>query len=302
MNLVNKQKGIALVIVLWMLALLGILAAGYSHMMRTETMLTANLIHATQANTLAEAGITQAIAELLKPVNEQRWKIDGTAYNIALNNNKITIKIRAETGKIDLNTARSELLFGLFQSVNVAKQEQMPLVQAILDWRDRDSLVRKHGAEDDDYRNAGMAYGAKDGPFNSLDELLLVRGMTPALFKKIKPALTVYSHNTKIYPQSAPVEALLAIPFTNEVIVDTYLKQRNTSSNPSTVLAGVDPKYITSTRGDIYSIIGEATVKNTVSRIEAIVSLRRYNNLPYSILAWRSSPYLPESERENEHA
>ncbi len=71
MKIANNQKGIALVIVLWMLALLTIMATGYSRMMRTETMLTANLVRSAQANALAEAGINQAIIELFKPVPDK---------------------------------------------------------------------------------------------------------------------------------------------------------------------------------------------------------------------------------------
>jgi len=195
----RTQRGIALVIVLWMLALLTILATGYSRMMRTETMLTANLVHSSQAASLAEAGINVAIVELLKPAQEQEWKTDGTSYEYELNNNIITVKIRAESGKIDLNTARTELLYGLLESVNETEEDLLPLLQALLDWRDKNDQVRNHGAEDEYYRNAGLGYGAKDGPFNSLDELLLVKGFTSELYRKIRPALTIYSHQAGIW-------------------------------------------------------------------------------------------------------
>jgi len=152
----RKQQGIALVIVLWMLALLTIMATGYSRMMRTETMLTDNLVHSSQAASLAEAGINVAIVELLKPEQEQGWKTDGTSYEYEHNNNLITVKIRAENGKIDLNTARTELLYGLLESVNEIEEDFLPLLQAILDWRDKNDQVRNHGAEDEYYRHAGL--------------------------------------------------------------------------------------------------------------------------------------------------
>ena len=304
MNRFYKQRGIALAIVLWMLALLSIMATGYSRMMRNESTLTANLINSTQANALAEAGITEAIAELLKPTNEQIWKTDGTTYDLFINNSEIRIQIRAENGKIDLNTARSELLLGLFQSVSVPEEEQIPLVQAILDWRDKDNLTRTDGAEDDDYINAGKSYEAKDGPFNSLNELLLVKGMTPTLFKKIKPALTIYSHSTNIYMRSASREVLLAIPSVEKTTIETYLTDRNSikDSNQSPPLIGVDSKYISNTRGTTFSIISEATVNNATSRIETVISTRRYNNYPYSILAWQTSPLIKENEQEIEES
>lgn len=214
----KKQYGIALINVLWMLVLLTILATGYSRMMRTETMLTANLVHSSQAAALAEAGINVAIAELLKPSQEQDWKTDGTRYEYELNNNLVAVEIRAESGKIDLNTAHSELLSGLLESANVTEEDLLPLLEAILDWRDKDNLVRNHGAEDEDYRNAGMNYGAKDGPFNSLDELLLVKGFTLELYRKIRPALTIYSHKGTVFSISSEAKINNALVRWNAVV------------------------------------------------------------------------------------
>jgi len=297
---INRQKGIALVLVLWMLALLTIMATGYSRMMRTEMMLTANLVHSSQAASLAEAGINIAIAELLKPAQEQDWKTDGTSYEYELNNNIITVKIRAESGKIDLNTARTELLYGLLESVNETGEDLLPQLQALLDWRDKDDLVRNHGAEDEYYRSAGLGYGAKDGPFNSLDELLLVKGFSLELYRKIRPALTIYSHQAGIYPQSAPREALLAIPFMPITEVDSYLDQREASiaSDRSLSLPGVDSKYIARGKGTIFSISSEARINHTLARLNVVVSLRRNGQQPYSILAWQISPEVMESRQD----
>jgi len=296
MKPVKQQQGIALVLVLWMLALLTIMATGYSRMMRTETMLTANLVHSAQAAALAEAGINTAITELLKSTQEQYWRTDGTRYEYELNNHLITVEIRAESGKIDLNTARTELLYGLLESIKVREDNLLPLLQAILDWRDKDDLVRNHGAEDADYRIAGISHGAKDGPFNSLDELLLVKGFTPELYRKIRPALTIYSHNAGIYPQSAPREALLAIPLVTIAAVDNYLVQRDAINEPNQLssLLGVDSKYLAKGMGTVFSITSEAKINNTLTRLNAVITLRSNGQRPYSILAWGTAPSAAE--------
>ena len=70
---------------------------------------------------------------------------------------------------------------------------------------------RVNGAKDQAYRLAGTSYRPRNGPFQSVDELLLVMDMTPALFTRIAPALTVYSGRQFIDPQVAPREALLAL-------------------------------------------------------------------------------------------
>jgi general secretion pathway protein K len=55
-------------------------------------------------------------------------------------------------------------------------------VDSILDWRDEDSLHRANGAEDDYYRSLPEPYEAKDDDFESVEELLLVKGVTPEMF------------------------------------------------------------------------------------------------------------------------
>ena len=227
----SKQSGIALVIVLWMLTLLAILALSYSANTRVEIKLTAHLVQTAKANALAEAGIWQAVSELLKPPEEQAWQTDGSINQVDFAGGEINIRIQDETGKIDLNSARTELLHNLIISLDITidNGERLQLLQAILDWRDKDNLVRRFGAEDDEYLTAGFEYGAKDGPFNTLSELQLVAGMTPEIFKKMEPALTIHSHQPGINPEVAPREVLLALLGVSAELVDEYMLNRTDS-------------------------------------------------------------------------
>jgi general secretion pathway protein K len=291
-NSLKKQNGIALVLVLWMLSLLIILATGYSRMMRTETLLTANQVNSAKAYALAEAGISLAISELLEAKDEQRLKTDGTIYPRNFNQHTINFSVRAESGKIDINTASSELLYGLLQASDVPEKSLLPLLHALLDWRDKDNLVRAYGAEDSDYNNIGLKYGAKDGAFNSIDELLLVKGMTPKLFSVLKPSITVYSHQGGVYLHAASRDVLFAIPNLSESDIDNYLAEREAADNENTVIppGGIDPKYLARTKAAIYTINSEAIVNKTTSAIEAVVLLQKNDNVPYSVLSWHELP------------
>ena len=125
---------------------------------------------------------------------------------------KMRIAIQDELGRIDLNHADQSLLVGLFRSAGLGAQAASSLVDKILDWRDASPGRRVNGAKDRDYRAAGFAYGPRNGPFQSVDELKLVMDMTPELFERVAPALTVYSGRQFLDPQFAPREALLALP------------------------------------------------------------------------------------------
>src|SRR5262249_56768073 len=101
------------------------------------------------------------------------------------------------------------------ESVGLSCAAASRLVDKIRDWRDSTGLRRLNGAAAPDYRAAGLSYGPRNGPFQSVDELKLVMDMTPELFRRVEPALTVYSGRQFIDPQFAPREALLALPTMN---------------------------------------------------------------------------------------
>ncbi len=82
----------------------------------------------------------------------------------------------------------------------------------MIDWRTPKNTRSLNGATADDYRNAGYAWLPRGGPFQSVDELALVMGMTPQIFARVAPALTVYSHQRDFDLRVAPKEALLAVP------------------------------------------------------------------------------------------
>jgi type II secretory pathway component PulK len=89
---------------------------------------------------------------------------------------------------------RPELRFGLtdeasklnLASATEAMLEKLPqmtpyLVQGLLDFLDADNTPRLEGAEQEYYDNLTRPYTARNGPLATLDEILLVRGFTPAL-------------------------------------------------------------------------------------------------------------------------
>ena len=212
------QDGAALVLALWLLSLLTILAVGYGYATRTETKLASHGVELARSRAVAEAGVWLALADLLKPEIEQQWLQDGTPYPLAFGDGHIRLRIHNEAGKIDLNTAHDELLRALLEQAAQPSDDVDFMLNAILDWRDPDSLRRNPGAEDGDYEHAG--YGAQDAPFNSIEQLRLVAGMSNEVFVSIYPALTLYSGQPTLYLPAAPRATLLALSGADEEAVD----------------------------------------------------------------------------------
>jgi len=299
-----NERGIALVIVLWMLALMTILALAYSGMTRTESLLSHNMIHSAQARAQAESGIWLAVNDLLKRVKSRQFPADSSPVVIhSTQTDNLTISIQDESGKIDLNKASQQLLLGLIKSAGIDHDQSTRLVDAILDWRDRDSLTRVNGAEDQQYESMGYPYGAKDGTFNSIGELMQIRGMTPSLYKKLKPLITVHSTQSRIRLNSAPSSVLNALPDMSVELMTRIMSGRSNNETaiiPSILPDSIRPLVFTSGQGNVYSVTSEATVKGITSRLRVTLVLKKSGNQPITILKWQENapPLIQEPLQE----
>jgi general secretion pathway protein K len=224
------QEGVALLIVLWAIGVLALISVVVTTTTRTEINRTRNLLESAKAEALADAGIYRAIAELLEADWSQPPLTDGTAYRWPFGDSEIVLSIQSEAGKIDLNAASDQLLRGLFISAEVEPEQAKRLVDAVRDFGDGNHARRDLGAEDDDYHTAGMINGAKDARFENVSELQQVMGMTPELFERVAPVMTVYSGAKNIDRETAPRMALLALAGATPERVDAMLASRATDS------------------------------------------------------------------------
>jgi general secretion pathway protein K len=206
------SRGLALVSVLWITALLALLAASLTSSSRTESRLARNQIENAKAEALADAGVHRAALGLLQFDPERAWQADRRTRVMRLGEGEVRITIEDEDAKIDLNGAPVELLAGLFRAVGLDEEAALTFADRIADFRDGDDEPRPLGAEAADYAAAGLPYGPKNAPFVSLSELLQVLGMTEELYELVKPHLTVFSGGEGLDPLRASPTVLLAIP------------------------------------------------------------------------------------------
>ena len=289
----RKQQGIALVLVLWVALLMTVIAGGFALSARTESVQSRILFNQVQAEFLAEAGLNRAVFELRNPDPETRWIADGRAYEFNLDEAKISVQITDESGKIDLNLANEELLVGLFASVGVDFDEALALSDKIQDWRDPDEEVRLAGAEDADYFAAGYSHGAKDAPFDTVPEVLQVMGMNYDLYRKIEPAITVYSGRGNLNLAFAPKEALVALDGINAQMAEDYISQRHEIFDMGSSL----PVLIEGQSGSLrsgsttFSILVKATLPNNQwSELDATIRLGgNVRGRPFQIIRWRDN-------------
>ena len=193
--------------------------------------------------------------------------------DIKLENGSITYTIRDENGKISVNSASKNTLDKLLQFSGVEdKIERSTISDSILDWIDTDKNHRLNGAEDDYYRKQNPPYYAKNGPIETIDELLKIRGMTEEILygseesddedKKtgIANHLTIYKIST-VNPNTASEEVLNILFEAKQA--SKILINRNTKGFHSNTLSNFF--HITST-GKIAGSRTEHTVKAIVEK------------------------------------
>jgi general secretion pathway protein K len=259
----RSEEGIALIAVLWTLTLLSIIAAALSLETRTDARIARNMADNAAARAAADAGIQRAILNLLAPDADKTFRADGTVNDWHFADSDVRISLRNEGDKVNLNQAPEAALAALFNSVGVDPGKAQSLADAIADFRDPDNLTRASGAEEAEYRDAGLAWGPKNAPFEAVDELQQVLGMTAGIYKRVAPYLTIYSFPAAISP--------------------TMLRRAEIIRR-----AGFSSQYSAPYPGITYSICAEAKGSNGAAfGREAVVRLTGEERIPVQILAWR---------------
>lgn len=222
----RREQGLALVLVLWLTTLLSVMAAAFALDARRETNLLRVARNGAQGAALCEGAIHYAMGRLAVANPLLQWRADGAVYEIAYGGRRVRLRLLDEAAKVDINAAQDGMLQGLFAAVGMGPEEAARMANVILDWRDADELRRFQGAEAEDYRLAGRNFGPRNKPFQAVEELQTVLGMTPDLYRRIEPWVTVYSRRPGIDPRVAPAELLRRLPGLDAYAVEAYLQAR----------------------------------------------------------------------------
>jgi len=286
-----RQKGIALIMVLWIVVLVTITSGAYALMARMDQLEANSLLSGTQAKLIAEAGIHLTAVMMRDPDDLTRLVADGRSYQQMLDGVLLEIEITDERGKLDINTADELTLMTLFNNHGLELEQAEFLAAAVMDWRDPDEVERVNGAELDAYEAAGLEVGPANRPFMMVDEILQVLGMPYELYQKIEPGITVFSRSTTPDPAYAPVEALLALPEINVEEAAQFVEERNRQEpgNSDGVALPDGQVIMAQGRGLTYSIVAKATMPNGVwERLEATIRLGGSPaGEPFRVLRWR---------------
>ena len=266
----RRQNGMALVLVLWLVVLLGIMAAGHSRNAHTDTRLASQQVQAAKARGLAEAGINHIILEMLAARSSGEIPIDGSVFTRRVGEQTVTLAVRDTLGLVDLNAADAVLLDTVLRAAGAGEERRLRLIDAIQDWRDKDDLTRLNGYEDADFEAAGVPWTSRDAAFTAVDELKYLPGMTQDVFERLSPLVTVHSGRGRFNPDLAP-------PVLAAAVRGDLAPSAEPTGNNAPVTA----------RNGTYHIYASAGGTVAIASLEAVVSISRSSKRPFTILEWR---------------
>jgi general secretion pathway protein K len=335
-----QEKGIALFMVLWVLILLSGIATEFCFAMRTEVNMVRNFKEQTEAYYIALSGLNRAVYELLRnesslgkkkllvDENEDaaetssRWRMNTDIPPIPFAGGRFKVHIGNEAGKININTADEPLLKMMLNGFVIEEQEKSIIVDSILDWRDKNDLHRINGAENDYYQSLPEPYDCKNGDFDTAEELLMVRGVTPEIFYGgLNQMVSVFqdrgskrgkirrrsgkASGSKICINAASKAMLLSLPQMTETLAQSIVDFRKESDfktlgEVSTLLGadvyGAISRHITLTPSSYYQItsVGNITESRTRQGILATVEINRTIDKGYRLVQWNDRSLLPK--------
>lgn len=294
----SKQKGMALVLVLWILSLMTIMAGSFALSTQRESAMLRHAHERSRAIALAEGAIYYTMLMLSIPDPKLQWQADGRPYLWRGKDIPVEVRIQDEGGKIDLNMAQESSLKTVFRLMGLQEEVGNQLCDALLDWRDQDEMKRASGAELPEYEARGLRALPQNRQFLVMDEVQGVLGMNPALYRRLQAWFTLYSMSDGLDPAKASLEVLTTLLGGNQPAAQSLIQQRTTGL-PITI-PPVPGLNFSQSGAAAYTVTAEVLIdEDQYFGISA--SIRRgatSNALPFTILRWR--PYHRPSRSSSE--
>jgi general secretion pathway protein K len=255
------QQGIALIGVLWVLALLTISATVLSTTLREDLRLSANLVATAQARRAAEGGVELALSRLIAGPSKAR------ELEVQVGMAAVRVTVVDEAGRLDLNEAPESMLAAYFRVLGLDEAQAAHVAHGILE--------RRHVAA-----------------FHSIEELAVVPGMTTAVYRLARDGVSVHSGQLGVHAAAAPREVLLAIPGARPQEVEEFVALREAHRREGLPAPLVPPSLrheLSRAASAVYRIRAEALMpQGAKAGLTAIADLRRRSrDAPYTVREWR---------------
>ena len=243
----RRNQGSVLISVLWIVMVLSLISFSLASAVRIESASSQHSFDSERALLMAKGSAEIVMNSFVSnvpitadsPIRQEKGE-----YIFPFDSGEVRVHFETSSGLIDLNAANDKLLASLFDSVGIDHETRNRLVDSVLDWRDADDIPHLYGAEAADYPKSlpGQIPMPRNAPFQSVDELLLVKNMTPGFFfgsvvmdsttgqyrriPGIRDLVAVNTMDSRLDPNIASYDVLLALPGMSEAAASKIISER----------------------------------------------------------------------------
>lgn len=297
-----QEEGAILLLVIWILALLSVVVLSWAQEWRTEIRLSANFRDDRQCHSLAEAGVHYALTKLTQAKLAERqtlslesmdqaaaanaWNGDQRRHLLELSSGRVEVRVADEGGKINLNHADGLVLQNLLGILGFPAEKVPVMVDSILDWRSPDVRARPFGAKSPFYLSLDPPYPAKEGLFDTVEELAWVRGFAGIDLSRLCPYLTVQGLTRQVNLNTASKEVMLALGLPPELVGPLVEERENAPLRSADVLPRLtgDPQlmqmipYLNFKSSTFFSVLATGMVNSTEGARHTIKAIMQVDN------------------------
>jgi general secretion pathway protein K len=234
----TNRRGSALLAVLWLSAALAAIAFSLANTVRGETERTSVAVDGLRAYYLATAAVQRTLNYMewaaLFPA-KRFYSPDSPVLRLSFPDGEAAVEVIPETARLNINTSQPENLFRLIAALGVPPEAARALTTAIVDWRT--PAAGGTSPFDGYYLSLSPSFRARHASFEEIEELLLVRGMTPELFYGTYDRAPEGQAGPRLIPRGGLRECVSAHGATDQFDV-------NTAAPAVLAAAGVPPDVI----------------------------------------------------------
>ena len=235
----RPRRGFALIAAVWLMVAMSAVGLEVALVARDHRLAAANALEGATVRAAAASGVEHARARLARALVEggtrRSWNdvqsivdpwhhLDGMMPDsTVMGGGSYRVRLTDLGTRLDINSVTEADLRRFFVAQRIDAAQADALAQAMMDWRDADDFKRGRGAERDDYIKAQAAELPRNAPFESVDELLQVRGMSRAIFARVRNDMTTLGSG-QINVNAAPREVLMALPGITELAAQIIVR------------------------------------------------------------------------------
>ena len=232
----SDERGGILILAVWTLVMLSLFLAALHFQVRGRLRFVQQTEIRDRLRDTAEAGIRFAMLQASQGDREaadslrSRWsdspnlfkdqEVPGGTFTVHWKEEggKIHYGVTDEERRLNLNTVKTQKILAdlLRFGPALGDSEAGDLAASVFDWKDEDDVLNAGGAESRYYKLLPEPYLAKNAPLDSIEELLLIKGVTPEVLIKMEPYITL-DGGSPFNINTAPAALMIAYGFSTRL-------------------------------------------------------------------------------------